>query len=259
MAGILRVARFEEMGRTFWAFLEGDDWAREAEGDPFRGLRPIGAPRPIEGLRWRPPVSPSKIVGVGRNYRAHAAELGHDVPAEPLLFLKPPSALIGHEEAIRLPSASQRVDYEGELGVVIGRTARAVPERSALDCVLGYTCVNDVTARDLQKRDVQFTRAKGFDTFCPVGPCLAVGVEPGALEIATHVNGVAVQRGRVTDMIFGIARLISAISAIMTLEPGDLIATGTPEGVGPLHAGDVVEVVVAEIGILGNPVLAAAG
>jgi 2-keto-4-pentenoate hydratase/2-oxohepta-3-ene-1,7-dioic acid hydratase in catechol pathway len=134
-----------------------------------------------------------------------------------------------------------------------------VPERSALDCVLGYTCVNDVTARDLQKRDVQFTRAKGFDTFCPVGPCLAVGVEPGALEIATHVNGVAVQRGRVTDMIFGIARLISAISAIMTLEPGDLIATGTPEGVGPLHAGDVVEVVVAEIGILGNPVLAAAG
>jgi 2-keto-4-pentenoate hydratase/2-oxohepta-3-ene-1,7-dioic acid hydratase in catechol pathway len=198
-------------------------------------------------------------VGVGRNYRAHAAELGHDVPDEPLLFLRPPSALIAHLEAIRLPAASQRVDYEGELGVVIGRTARAVPERSALDCVLGYTCVNDVTARDLQKRDVQFTRAKGFDTFCPVGPCLAVGVEPGALEIATHVNGVAVQRGRVTDMIFGIARLISAISAIMTLEPGDLIATGTPEGVGPLHAGDVVEVVVAEIGILGNPVLAAAG
>jgi 2-keto-4-pentenoate hydratase/2-oxohepta-3-ene-1,7-dioic acid hydratase in catechol pathway len=259
MAGILRVARFEEHGRTFWAILEGDDRAREAEGDPIRGLRPVGSPRPLDGLRWRPPVSPSKIVGVGRNYGAHAAELGHDIPVEPLLFLKPPSSLIAHTEAIRLPAASQRVDYEGELGVVIGRTARAVPERSALDCVLGYTCVNDVTARDLQKRDVQFTRAKGFDTFCPVGPCLAVGVEPGALEIATHVNGVAVQRGRVTDMIFGIARLISAISAIMTLEPGDLIATGTPEGVGPLHAGDVVEVVVAEIGILGNPVLAAAG
>jgi 2-keto-4-pentenoate hydratase/2-oxohepta-3-ene-1,7-dioic acid hydratase in catechol pathway len=134
-----------------------------------------------------------------------------------------------------------------------------VPQRKALDCVLGYTCVNDVTARDLQKRDVQFTRAKGFDTFCPVGPCLVLGVEPGSLELATRVNGVAVQRGRTTDMIFGIARLISAISDIMTLEPGDLIATGTPEGVGPLHAGDVVEVVVAEIGGLRNPVLDAAG
>jgi len=259
MAGILRVARFEEMGRIFWALLEGDDRAREAEGDPFRGLRPVGAPRPLGGLSWRPPISPSKIVGVGRNYRAHAAELGSVVPAEPLLFLKPPSALIAHEEAIRLPSASRRVDYEGELGVVIGRTARAVPERSALDFVLGYTCVNDVTARDLQKRDVQFTRAKGFDTFCPVGPCLALGVDPAALAIETRLNGVAVQRGRTADMVLGIARLVSAISAVMTLEPGDLIATGTPEGVGPLRPGDDVEVVVTGIGGLRNPVVAGPG
>lgn len=255
MADILRVARFEELGRTFWALLEGDDRAREAEGDPLRGLRPIGAPRPLGGLSWRPPVTPSKIVGVGRNYRAHAAELGNEVPAEPLLFLKPPSALIAHEQPIRLPSASRRVDYEGELGVVIGRTARAVPERSALDFVLGYTCVNDVTARDLQKRDVQFTRAKGFDTFCPVGPCLALGLDPAALAIETRLNGVAVQRGRTADMVVGIARLISAISAVMTLLPGDLIATGTPEGVGPLHAGDNVEVAVTGIGSLRNPVV----
>jgi 2-keto-4-pentenoate hydratase/2-oxohepta-3-ene-1,7-dioic acid hydratase in catechol pathway len=259
MAGILRVARFEEMGRTFWAVLEGDDRAQEAEGDPFRGLRPRGASRPLDGLSWRPPVTPSKIVGVGRNYRAHAAELGNDVPDEPLLFLKPPSALIAHEEAILLPSASRRVDYEGEVGVVIGRTARAVPERSALDFVLGYTCVNDVTARDLQKRDVQFTRAKGFDTFCPVGPCLALGLDPAVLAIETRLNGVAVQRGRTTDMVLGIARLISAITAVMTLEPGDLIATGTPEGVGPLQPGDNVEIVVTGIGGLRNPVRTEAG
>jgi len=142
------------------------------------------------------------------------------------------------------------------LGVVIGRTARAVPEATALDCVAGYTCVNDVTARDLQKRDVQFTRAKGFDTFCPVGPCLALGVDPSDLEIVTRVNGVPVQRGRTSDMMFGIARLIAAISSIMTLYPGDLIATGTPEGVGPLHAGDSVEVAVQGVGTLRNPVRA---
>jgi len=258
MTGILRVARFSEKERVFWAFLEEDGQVREAEGDPFRGFGHAGPARSMDGLRWRPPVVPTKIIGVGRNYRAHAAELGHDLPAEPLLFLKPPSALIAHDEVIRLPGASQRVDYEGELGVVIRRTARAVPEATALDCVAGYTCVNDVTARDLQKRDVQFTRAKGFDTFCPVGPCLALGVDPSDLEIVTRVNGVPVQRGRTSDMMFGIARLIAAISSIMTLQPGDLIATGTPEGVGPLHAGDSVEVAVQGVGTLRNPVRAEA-
>jgi 2-keto-4-pentenoate hydratase/2-oxohepta-3-ene-1,7-dioic acid hydratase in catechol pathway len=256
MTGIQRVARFTEKERIFWAFLEEDGLVREAEGDPIRGFGPAGRARSLHGLRWLPPVEPTKIVGVGRNYRAHAAELGHDAPVEPLLFLKPPSALIAHEEAIRLPGASQRVDYEGELGIVIGRMARGVPEQAALGFVLGYTCVNDVTARDLQKRDVQFTRAKGFDTFCPVGPCLALGVDPGDLEVMTRVNGVPVQQGKTSDMIFGIARLISAISAIMTLQPGDLIATGTPEGVGPLHAGDSVEVTVPGVGTLRNPVSA---
>ena len=256
MTDITRVARLSEVDRTFWAYLEGDDRVREASGDPLRGLRPSGPARTLEGLRWRAPVSPSKIVGIGRNYRAHARELGHEIPSEPLLFLKPPSAVIAHDEPIRLPGASQRVDYEGEVGVVIGRRARAVPESAALTFVLGYTCVNDVTARDLQKRDVQFTRAKGFDTFCPVGPCLALGVDPEALEIGTRLNGLRVQTGRTVDMIFGIARLISALSAVMTLEPGDLIATGTPEWVGPLRAGDTVEVVVSGVGILRNGVAA---
>jgi 2-keto-4-pentenoate hydratase/2-oxohepta-3-ene-1,7-dioic acid hydratase in catechol pathway len=254
MPAIQRVARLAESGRIFWALIEEDGSIREAAGDPLTTLRPIGRPRSPEGLAWLPPISPSKIIGVGRNYRAHAAELGNEVPAEPLLFLKPPSALLPHGGAIRLPRASSRVDFEGEIGVVIGRTARAVSESSALDHVLGFTCVNDVTARDLQKRDIQFTRGKGFDTFCPVGPCVAVGLDPADLAVATFLNGRQVQGAPVAEMIFGIPRLIAAISAVMTLEPGDLIATGTPEGVGPLRSGDEVEVAIAGVGRLVNRV-----
>jgi 2-keto-4-pentenoate hydratase/2-oxohepta-3-ene-1,7-dioic acid hydratase in catechol pathway len=253
-ARVSRFARLAEGTRVFHALLSDDGLAREARGDPFSGLTPAGPPRPLDGLRFLTPLVPSKIIGVGRNYKAHAAELGHAVPAEPLLFLKPPSALLPHQGIVRLPAASARVDFEGELGIVIGRVARDVPEERALDFVLGYACVNDVTARDLQRQDVQFTRAKGFDTFCPFGPCIATGIDPQTLRVETFVNGERRQTAPVTDMIFPPASLIAYVSRIMTLEPGDLIATGTPEGVGPLSPGDEVVVSIEGIGRLSNRV-----
>jgi 2-keto-4-pentenoate hydratase/2-oxohepta-3-ene-1,7-dioic acid hydratase in catechol pathway len=254
-APILRFARLSEGGRTFFAILEdGDESFREALGDPFTGLRAQGPSRPCTGARWEVPLRPGKVIGVGRNYRAHAAELGHEVPKEPLLFLKPPSALLPHEGIIRIPPESARVDHEGEIGIVVGRRLRRATEEEARAAVLGVVCVNDVTARDLQKRDVQFTRAKGFDTFCPVGPCVGTGLEPDTLAIATRVNGALRQSGQATDMIFPVARLLSYISGVMTLEPGDLVATGTPEGVAPLQPGDVVEVEIPGVGRLRNRV-----
>jgi len=199
---------------------------------------------------------PSKIVCVGRNYVAHARELGNDVPERPLIFLKPPSALIEDGQAIRLPVQSERVDHEAEIGVVMGRRARNVPEDQALDYVAGYVPINDVTARDLQKLDGQWTRAKGFDTFCPVGPMVtADGIDWKSLRIEGRVNGEVRQTGQATEMAFGIPHLISFISGIMTLEPGDLIATGTPEGIGPLKAGDVVEVELVGRSHVRNPVI----
>ena len=199
-------------------------------------------------------VTPTKIVCIGRNYAAHAKELGNELPAEPLIFLKPPSALLPPGAAIVLPPQSRRVEHEGEIGVVIGRRARDVPEAEALGHVAGYTCVNDVTARDLQRSDGQWTRAKGFDTFCPVGPTVATGLDWRKLEVICRVNGTVRQHGHANDMIFGIPRLVSYVSGIMTLEPGDVIATGTPEGVGPLAPGDMVEVEIPGIGLLANPV-----
>lgn len=199
-------------------------------------------------------VLPSKIVCVGRNYAAHARELGHEVPKQPLLFLKPSSSLIGPNEAIVMPGASQQVEYEAEIGIVIGRRARKVTAGEAMAHVRGFTCANDVTARDLQKTDGQWGRAKGFDTFCPVGPRVAEDVDWMTLEVIGRVNGVERQRGSAKDMIFSIPVLIEYISGIMTLEAGDLILTGTPEGVGKLAPGDVVEVEIPGIGILRNTV-----
>jgi 2-keto-4-pentenoate hydratase/2-oxohepta-3-ene-1,7-dioic acid hydratase in catechol pathway len=201
---------------------------------------------------------PTKIVCVGRNYAAHARELGNDVPERPLLFLKPPSALIASGEPIVLPLDSQRVEHEGEIGLVIGRRTRDVSEAEALDAIAGYVALNDVTARDLQKLDVQFTRAKGFDTFCPVGALIPAQhvAEWRDLEIICRVNGEERQRGFAHDMVFGMPMLVAYISRIMTLEPGDIIATGTPEGVGPLHAGDEVEVELRGLDVLVNPVVA---
>lgn len=202
-----------------------------------------------------PSFSPTKIVCVGRNYAKHAAELGNDVPAEPLLFLKPPSALLDAGEVIRMPEVSSRVDYEGEIGVVIGKQARNVAEAEAWSHVASLVPVNDVTARDLQKKDGQWSRAKGFDTFCPVGTPVPVSdVDLEGLGVVTRVNGETRQDGDVADMVFSIPFLVSYISRIMTLEPGDLICTGTPEGIAPLADGDVVEVEVKGVGSVKNPV-----
>jgi 2-keto-4-pentenoate hydratase/2-oxohepta-3-ene-1,7-dioic acid hydratase in catechol pathway len=219
-----------------------------------------GSNKPIllEDVRLIAPIRPSKIVCVGRNYKEHAAELGNKMPDEPLLFLKVPSAVIGSGESIRLPSDSQRVEHEGELGVVIGRKARQLPaETDPLSFVFGYTCVNDVTARDLQRKDVQFTRAKAFDTFCPVGPVVVTGLDPANLEVTTRLNGEVKQQGRTSNMAFSVSFLVRYIANIMTLYPGDLIVTGTPAGVSPMKDGDVVEVEVEGIGVLSNPVTTA--
>jgi 2-keto-4-pentenoate hydratase/2-oxohepta-3-ene-1,7-dioic acid hydratase in catechol pathway len=199
-------------------------------------------------------MSPSKIVCVGRNYADHAKEMGNEVPKAPLLFLKPPSALIGPGDAIVLPAASSQVEFEGEIGVVVAHRLHRVSAEEAERCIGGFVCLNDVTARDLQKSDGQWTRAKGFDTFCPVGPAVIGGLDWRKLEVVTRVNGQERQRGRTSDMVFSIPVLLAYISGVMTLEPGDLVATGTPAGVGPLAHGDVVEVEVSGVGVLGNPV-----
>ena len=197
--------------------------------------------------------SPTKIVCVGRNYADHARELGNEVPAAPLLFLKPPSAIIGDGEAIVLPEASSRVEFEAEIGVVVGRRLRGVLADEAERGIGGFVCLNDVTARDLQKSDGQWTRAKGFDTFCPVSPAVG-GLDWRKLTVVARVNGRERQRGKSSDMVFSIPELLAYISGVMTLEPGDLVATGTPAGVGPLAHGDVVEVEVSGVGVLRNPV-----
>lgn len=257
----MKICRFIHEGLTAYGVIEGGRvrevphvalWA-DALGHnawPFEAQE-----IPLADVKLLAPVSPSKIVCVGRNYKEHAAELGNPMPAEPLLFLKAPSSIIGHDEAIELPPQSQQVEHEGELGVVIGRTARRLhSDDDPLQYVLGYTCLNDVTARDLQRKDVQFTRGKSFDTFCPVGPFIETDINPADVEVATRVNGEVKQRGRTSQMAFPVPMLIRYISHIMTLNPGDLIATGTPAGVSRLAAGDTVEVEVEGIGTLRNRV-----
>jgi 2-keto-4-pentenoate hydratase/2-oxohepta-3-ene-1,7-dioic acid hydratase in catechol pathway len=200
------------------------------------------------------PLRPSKIIGIGRNYVEHARELGNEVPKVPILFFKPPTSLIGPGEPIVLPGVCQRVEFEAEIGVVIARKLRKADAATAERAIGGYVCVNDVTCRDLQKVDGQWARAKGFDTFCPVGPRLATGLDWRGLELTCRVNGVERQRAKATDMHFSIPELVSFLSEIMTLDPGDLIATGTPAGTAPLHDGDVVEVEISGVGVLSNPV-----
>jgi 2-keto-4-pentenoate hydratase/2-oxohepta-3-ene-1,7-dioic acid hydratase in catechol pathway len=202
------------------------------------------------------PLRPSKIIGIGRNYIEHARELGNELPDVPILFFKPPTALIGPGDTILLPDVSQRVEFEAEIGVVIGKRIRNADPNAAERAIDGFTCVNDVTCRDLQKVDGQWGRAKGFDTFCPVGPRVVSGLDWRRLELLCRVNGAERQRAKATDMHFSIPELVSFVSGIMTLEPGDLIVTGTPAGTGPLHHGDVVEVEITGVGILSNPVRA---
>lgn len=211
-------------------------------------------PLPLSAAELLPPVAPSKIVCVGRNYRDHARELGNEVPQEPLLFFKPPSSLLAHKGTVLMPPQAERVDFEGELAIVIGKRACKVAENADWrSYIRGYTIANDVTARDLQKKDGQWTRAKGFDTFCPVGPVVSDEVDPEkGLTVETRVNGELKQHGSTLDFIFSIPVLLSYITAAITLEPGDLLLTGTPAGVGPLRAGDKVEVSIEGLGVLGN-------
>ncbi len=216
--------------------------------------RPLAA---LEEVQLLAPVAPSKVLAIGRNYAAHAAELNNPLPQEPLLFLKPPSAVIGPQSPIVLPPLSRRVDHEAELAVVIGRRCRGVSRDEAMTYVLGYCCANDVTARDLQRSDGQWSRAKGFDTFCPLGPWIVTELDAGAIDVTCRVNGTVRQHGNTRDLIFPIPTLVEYAAAVMTLEPGDVLLTGTPAGVGPLQAGDVVEVEVAGIGVLSNPVAGA--
>jgi 2-keto-4-pentenoate hydratase/2-oxohepta-3-ene-1,7-dioic acid hydratase in catechol pathway len=220
----------------------------------LEGDRIVESSSPSDGATLLPPVMPSKIVCVGRNYADHAKELGNDAPAEPIIFLKPPTAILAPGGTIVRPSSSQRVDHEAELAIVIGREAKNVKAADWRDYVRGFTCANDVTARDLQKKDVQFTRGKSFDTFCPIGPCIESDLDVSDLRIVSRVNGETRQDGRTSQMIFSCGVVVEFISAVMTLLPGDLILTGTPAGVGPLQSGDVVEVEIEGIGTLRNRV-----
>ncbi|HSE83431.1 MAG TPA: fumarylacetoacetate hydrolase family protein [Thermodesulfobacteriota bacterium] len=225
----------------------------EIEGDVFGEYGVTQISYPLAELKLLPPCIPTKIVAVGLNYRDHAEEMKKPLPAEPLIFMKPATAVIGHEDKIIYPEhMSSRVDYEGELSVVIGKVAKWVSKDEALNYVFGYTCINDVTARDLQVKDVQYTRAKGFDTFAPVGPWIETELDTSNLEISTFLNGEVRQHSRTSELIFKVPQLISFISKVMTLLPGDIIATGTPSEIGPMKRGDKVEVNIEGIGILRN-------
>ncbi len=249
----MRFLRVRHGGQDYFARWVDEATARLWDGPPWGGGTETDRLVPLARAELLCPVTPTKIVCVGRNYRKHAEELGHEVPAEPLLFLKPPSALLAPEAPIELPAASERVEHEGELAVVIGRRLRDATPDEARAAIFGLTCANDVTARDLQRRDVQFTRGKGFDTFCPVGPAIETDRSPDDLRISVRVGGGVRQDARTRDMIWPAADLVAFASGVMTLEPGDLVLTGTPEGVGPLCDGDVVEVEVEGIGALRNP------
>ncbi|MBM4284046.1 MAG: fumarylacetoacetate hydrolase family protein [Deltaproteobacteria bacterium] len=252
----MKIVRFTEAGRTAYGILDGEQ-IKALWTTPFEGLATGWEVHALGEVELLAPCEPTKIVALGLNYRDHAVEFGREAPDEPLIFLKPGTSVIGPEAEIIYPRMSRRVDYEAELGVVIGKTARHVTEAEALDYVLGYTCVNDVTARDLQKKDGLFTRAKGFDTFAPLGPWIETEIaDPDNLTVEAYLNGERRQHGNTRDMVFGVRRLISFISEIMTLLPGDVIATGTPSGVGPMRVGDVVEVRLEGVGALRNRVAA---
>lgn len=226
---------------------------KDLEDSPFSSLSTSGRNYNISEVKILSPCNPTKIIAVGLNYKDHAEEMKKQIPSEPMLFMKPSTSVIGHEDCIIYPShMSSRVDYEGELAVVIGKTAKAVPAKESADYILGYTCMNDVTARDLQSRDIQFTRAKGFDTFAPLGPVIETEIDPSDLQIKTYLNGVLKQDSRTSNLIFAIPELVSFVSNVMTLHPGDIISTGTPSGISPMFSGDAVEIEIEGIGKLKN-------
>ncbi|WP_309647881.1 fumarylacetoacetate hydrolase family protein [Nocardioides sp.] len=266
----MRIARFTTGSEPSYGVVTGevDEFGQPAEdsvvvalaGDPlYVGIKLLDQEHRLADVKLLAPVLPrSKVVGIGRNYAAHAAEMGNDLPSEPLMFLKPNTSVVGPLDPIFYPSQTQDLHYEGELAVVIGRICRDVPPEQATDVIHGYTIANDVTARDLQKSDGQFTRAKGFDSFCPLGPWIETDLDPqhfiDGVRLQTHLNGEVVQDGSTADMIFDIPTLIAHVSSVMTLLPGDVILTGTPEGVGPMEVGDEVEISIAGLGTLTNKV-----
>jgi len=267
----MRICRFSTGEEPRFGVVTGevDEFGQPADdsvvvalaGDPmFAGFDTTGERIPIAEAKLLAPVIPrSKVIGIGKNYSDHAAEMGGEAPAEPLMFLKPNTSVVGPGDQVLYPPQSERVDYEGELAVVIGRICRDVPPEQATDVIFGYTIANDVTARDLQKKDGQFTRAKGFDSFCPLGPWIETDLDPqhfsDGVAIQTHLNGDLVQDGSTKDMIFDIPTLVAHITSVMTLLPGDVILTGTPEGIGPMQPGDEVEVSIAGLGALTNTVV----
>jgi len=258
----VRIARFAKGDGVAYGVVEGDEGQTIAElyGHPFgvdpSGVRFTGQRYPLAEVRLLAPVLPSKVVAVGKNYAGHIREMGGESPAEPVLFLKPSTSVTGPGDRIAYPvKLTDRVDYEGELAVIIGRLCRDVPKERAEDVVFGYTCANDVTARDLQVKDGQWTRAKGFDTFCPLGPWMETGTDPSDLGITTTVNGDVRQQARTSDLLWDVPSLIEYVSSVMTLLPGDVLLTGTPEGVGALTDSDEVAVTIESIGTLTNKVV----
>jgi len=254
----MKIVRFTAGQRVEYGILTGET-IQCLEGKPFRHLEASDHSYQLNEVKLLPPCTPSKIVALGLNYHSHAKELGSPLPNAPLIFIKPSTAVIGPEDNIVYPSISTRVDYEGELGVVIKKPAWGVSQKDALDYVLGYTCFNDVTARDLQKKDRQWTRAKGFDTFAAIGPCIETELDPQNVTVETYLNGDLKQRGNTSDLIYSIPELVNFITNVMSLVPGDIIATGTPSGIGPMYPGDTVEIEIDSVGTLRNYVVKNSG
>ncbi len=250
----MKIVRFAADRKVKYGLLDGES-IQVIEGKPFRYVKPAASCYRLGEVKLLSPCVPSKIVALGLNYYSHAREFNLPLPDAPLLFLKPSTAVIGPEDNILYPPSSTRVDYEGELGVVIKKPAWRVSREDWLSYVLGYTCFNDVTARDLQKRDGQWTRAKSFDTFAAIGPCIETELDPANVGLETYLNGELKQRGNTSDLVFGIPELINFISHVMTLLPGDIIATGTPSGIGPMYPGDTVEIKIEPIGTRRNRVV----
>lgn len=250
----MKIIRADFEGESFYGVLEGD-MVRRLSGLPYDGVVEDGRVYPAASLKLLPPAEPTKIVAVGKNYKAHADEMGEGRPEEPLLFIKPSTSIVGCGDDVVYPPISHRLDFEGELGVVIGKKCHGVQPGHAKDFIFGYTCLNDVTARDIQKAVSQWTRGKGFDTFCPIGPVVETELDPDALPIETRLNGEVRQHSNTSMMTHSVDKLVCYITECMTLLPGDIIATGTPEGIGPMQRGDTVEVEIGGVGVLKNRIV----
>jgi 2-keto-4-pentenoate hydratase/2-oxohepta-3-ene-1,7-dioic acid hydratase in catechol pathway len=250
----MKLVRFAIDNKVRYGILEGES-IQAIEDKPFRYIKPCDEYYQLSEVKLLSPCTPSKIVALGLNYHSHAEEVNARIPNAPLIFIKPSTAVIGTEENIIYPSSSHQVDYEGELAVVIKKSVWLVSEEEALDYVLGYTCFNDVTARDLQYHDKQWTRAKSFDTFAAVGPCIETELDPGNIDLETYLSGKLKQKANTSDLIYSVPQLIEFISHVMTLVPGDIIATGTPSGIGPMYPGDTIEIKIEGIGTLRNYVV----